>query len=179
MAIGVIAALAATLCWVILHVAAMHIRPAPRRMPAMTRAFLWALPLVPALVFAIWRQPDWREALAGVEHPAAAYGMGILLHVLFYFCFVECFYHVERAVTLRMVIEILEHPGGPPTVEALLNTYPVDDMVRRRLDGMRDAGFVRENNGRWSLSAKGRLFASAMRISSIIFNSKPQYERIP
>jgi hypothetical protein len=179
MAIGVIAALAATLCWVILHLVAMHIRPAQRRMLAMTRAFLLALPLVPALVFAIGRNPEWRAALAGIEHPAAAYGMGLLLHVLFYFCFVECFYHVERAVTLRMVIEILEHPGGPPTVEALLNTYPVDDMVRRRLEGMRDAGFVLEKNGRWMLTRKGRFFASAMRISSVIFNSKPQHERMP
>ena len=179
MAIGVIAALVATLTWVILHLVAMHIRPTPHRMPAMTRAFLLALPLVPAIVFVLWRNPEWRAALAGIEHPGAAYGMGVLLHVLFYFCYVECFYHVERAVTLRMVIELLEHPGGPPTLDAMLAHYPVDDMVRRRLEGMRDAGFVRAEGGRWSLTPKGRFFAAAMRISSFIFNSKPQNERIP
>lgn len=179
MAIGVLAALIVFVLWAALHLLSMHIRPTPRRFPAMTRAFLLSFPLVPLIVFVILRRPEWREVLAGIEHPAAAYGMGILLHILFYFCFVECFYHVERAVTLRMVIELFDQPGQAMPLDAMLAHYPVDDMIQRRLEGLRDSGFVWNDNGIWRLTPKGRLFASAMKISSAIFHSKPQNERIP
>lgn len=179
MAIGLIAALLATLLWITLHLIAMHRRPTPRRFPAMSRAALLAFPLVPALIFIILHQPEWREALAGVEHPAAAYGMGILLHILFYFCFVECFYHVERAVTLRMVIELFEEPEKAMPLNAMLAHYPVDDMIRRRLEGLQESGFIRHIDGIWHLTPKGRFFASAMKISSAIFHSRPQNERLP
>lgn len=178
MAIGVLAALIVFLLWASLHLAAMQIRPTPRRFPAMTRAFLRSFPLVPAIVFLILRNAEWREALAGIEHPAAAYGMGVVLHILFYFCFVECFYHVERAVTLRMVIELFDQPGRSMPLDAMLAHYPIDDMIRRRMEGLRVSGFVRDDNGIWQLTPKGRLFASTMKISSAIFHSKPQNERI-
>lgn len=179
MAIGVIAALLATLAWVAVHLALMHRRPTRDRLAAMFRAFAASVPLVVLLVFVLLRHDGWREALAGVEHPALAYGMGLLLQVLFFFCFVECFYHVERAVTLRMVIEILDHPNGPPTLDELVAAYPVDDMIRRRLDDLRRNGFLQCDGERWGLTAKGRLFASVMRVSNAIFHSKPQNERLP
>lgn len=180
MAIGVISALLVFLATVTAHLIAMHTRPTPRRFPAMAKAFLVSFPITIALAWLIWQKDAWREALAGVEHPAAAYGMAALLHVLFYFCFVECFYHVERAVTLRMVIELYEEPGHAMPLDEMLAHYPVDDMIRRRMEGLEHSGFVvRGADGRWRLTPKGRFFARAMQISSAIFNSKPQNERIP
>lgn len=179
MAIGALSAFVVFLLWASVHLARMHARPTPRRMAAMTRAFFVSLPLVPLFTWCLWRNPEWRLALAGFEHPVAAYGTGLLLHVLFYFCFVECFYHVERAVTLRMVIELFEEPGHAMPLEAMVAHYSVDDMIRRRLEDLRRAGFVKDEGGYWRLTRKGRLFAAAMRISSTIFHSKPQNERVP
>lgn len=179
MAIGVIAALLATLAWVAAHLAHMHLRPTRSRLSAMFRAFLASLPLVVLITLLILRQPHWHDALAGVEHPALAYGMGLLLEVLFFFCFVECFYHVERAVTLRMVIEIMDHPDGPPTLDDLVAAYPVDDMIRRRLQDLQRNGFLVRKGDGWNLTGKGRVFAAVMQVSNAIFNSKPQNERLP
>lgn len=179
MAVGALAALVVFFLWASAHLVWMHVRPTPRRMAAMTRAFFVSFPLVPLFTWYVWRNPEWRSALAGVEHPIAAYGTGVLLHVLFYFCFVECFYHVERAVTLRMVIELFEEPGHAMPLDAMMAHYPVDDMIRRRLEDLRRAGFVRHEDGYWRLTRKGRLFAATMRISSAIFHSKPQNERVP
>lgn len=179
MAIGVIAALLATLLWVTAHLVHMHLRPTRNRLSAMFRAFVASLPLVVLFTTLILRQADWRAGLAGAEHPALAYGMGLLLELLFFFCFVECFYHVERAVTLRMVIEIMDHPGGPPTLDDLVAAYPVDDMICRRLEDLQRNGFLVRDGEQWNLTGKGRLFAAVMRVSNAIFNSKPQNERLP
>lgn len=179
MAIGILAALLATLTWVVAHLLHMHRSPAKDRLAKMFRAFAATLPLALALTAALLHHPEWRVALAGTEHPASAYGMAALMHVLFFFCYVECFYHVERAVTLRMVIEIQRHPGGPPTIPQLMSTYGVDDMIRRRLEDLKRNGFLEFDGHLWRLTAKGRLFASVMRVSNAIFNSKPQNERLP
>ena len=179
MAIGVLAALTATLVWVVAHLLHMHRAPTKDRLAKMFQAFVATLPLALALAAVMLHQPEWRVALAGTEHPASAYGMAVLMHVLFFFCYVECFYHVERAVTLRMVIEIQRHPGGTPTVAQLASAYGVDDMIRRRLDDLKRNGFLKFDGERWHLTAKGRLFASVMRVSNAIFNSKPQNERLP
>ncbi|MCS6771608.1 MAG: hypothetical protein NZ740_06235 [Kiritimatiellae bacterium] len=180
MAVGVIAAVVVFIGWVVVHLLLMHVRPTPRRFQAMSVAALLSFPATPALTWLIWQNADWRAALAGAEHAASAYGMASLLHLLFYFCFVECFYHVERAVTLRMVIELFEEPGHAMQLDALLAHYPVDDMVQRRLEGLQQSGFVHcGGDGRWHLTPKGRFFARAMRVSSAVFNSKPQNERLP
>ena len=64
-------------------------------------------------------------------------------------------------------------------LDAMLAHYPVDDMIRRRLEGLQDSGFVEKSDGIWHLTRKGRLFAIAMIISTAIFHSKPQNERLP
>ncbi len=143
----------------------------------MVIAFAASLPFV----YAAWRLLAVLPHIAGsaaMEAPGMGLFHAYLLHVLIFFCFVECFYHVERAVTLRMLIEILEAPKRAKALRELSSEYTIEEMIGRRMEVLEQNSFVRSENGRWKLTPKGRLFAVGMLASSWIFQSRGQQERI-
>jgi DNA-binding HxlR family transcriptional regulator len=172
---GIIAALGGVLLCVAGHLIAMHRRPVKGRLGAMTRAFTLGFPgtlvLVP-IVRVLGRGWD------GGEHPAIAWIVAILLHVLLFFLFVECFYHVERSVTLRLLVELLEHPQRAASAEEIMRDYSVDDMIERRLEDLIRNRWLEESGGRYRLTAKGRSLARVMSTSLWIYQNKPQNERL-
>jgi hypothetical protein len=178
MASGLIAGILAFLAFVGGHLAAMHRRPDPSRMKAMFRAYAWSLPVPALLLAAMHSAPHWRAVLDGSEHPALAWLCAYVCHLLLFLFFVECFYHVERSVTLRFLMEILEAPGERVRLAELMGRYSVDDMIRRRLDVMQTNGLVTHHADRWRIAPKGRRLAAAMAISCWIFRSKPQNARL-
>ena len=106
MAAGLFIAVIVTLAWVVLQIGLMHVRPAENRIRSMTLGYVISLPFV----FVAYR---WLPLPASIASASAgeSWAMGLilayLLHLLLYFCYVECFYHVERAVTLRFLTEIM------------------------------------------------------------------------
>ena len=90
----------------------------------------------------------------------------------------ECFYHIERSVTLRLLVEIRANAQTAPTLTGLMKDYSVDDMIKRRLDDMARSGFVTRAGDKWVLSAKASTLAKVMALSCWIFQSKPQNERL-
>ena len=138
------------------HLITMRLRPVKGRLHAMTAAFLPGFPLGVLLVFLLHRMGGWPVNLDGEESPLLAYILAPLLHLLLFFFFVECFYHIERSVTLRLLVELLEHPKGAATTEEIMREYSVDDMIRRRLADLLRNGWVRESDGRFQLTDKGR-----------------------
>lgn len=172
---GLIAATLVTLIWVLAQVFVMHLRPAENRFKAMLAGYLASLPLV--FIFARWIAPLLAPA------PAAAAGgspifHAYLSHLLLFFLYVECFYHVERSVTLRFLVEILARQDRPPRVEDIRGQYSIREMITARLEVLRQNGFAEERAGRWHLKAKARLLVTAMRFSVWLFQSEIQSERM-
>ena len=172
-----VASIAVTCLWVFAHLFRMQCNPVSHRLASMIRMFLLSLPFLMTAVFLMENQPVLADALNGLESPILAYCYALILHILLFFLFVEIFYHVERSVTLRLLLEIHE-AHQKPTVAALMHDYSVDDMIVRRLQDMAAAGWARQSDGKWKLSPKGNKLAALMRLSCWLFQSKPQNERL-
>jgi DNA-binding HxlR family transcriptional regulator len=178
MVTAIFAASVVFLLCVIAHVVAMRLRPTKNRVAAITWAFLPGFPLTVIVVFLLHRIGGWPARLDGPESPMLAYVFALILHLLLFFLFVECFSHIERSVTLRLLVELLEHPKGAATTVEIMREYSVDDMIRRRLADLLRNGWVQESDGRFRLTEKGRRLARVMSVSIWIYQSKPQNERL-
>ena len=178
MGTAVIASLAATTLWIIAHLVAMRIKPAKNRLAAMFKAYLLSLPVLLAALAILNHDEQLVLSLNGREHALISWFYALVLELLFFFCFVECFYHIERAVTLRLLVEIQAIEKTGASIETIMKDYSVDEMVVRRLADLGRSGFVIKTGERFTLSAKGRLFAKAMTYSAWIFQSKAQHERL-
>ena len=177
MARGIVIAFIISMLWILVQIALMHIKPARRRFRAMLLGYLLSMPLVyaaycwmplPFLVTDISSQEAWSM---GLFH-------AFFFHLLLFLLYVECFYHIERSVTLRLLVEIMKHPDTGPTIEDMRHKYDVREMILRRLDVLRDHNFIELNDRLWHLKRKGKLFARAMQVSSWIFQSAGQRDRM-
>lgn len=167
---GVFVAVVVTFAWISCQIAIMHIRPASNRFKAMLSGYLASLPLVVILVFLL----PALEATGDTR--AQALFNALALHLLLFLFYVEMFYHVERSVTLRILVELLES-GEEVDLKSLQDAYSLDDMIERRLEDMARNKFIDETNGRWRNRFKGNLAADVMSISSWVFRSKSQKDR--
>jgi len=147
-------------------------------MAAMAKTWLVSLPVLLFVLLVLNHSNALVEVLNGQESPSLSYSCALLLQILLFFLFVECFYHVERSVTLRLLVEIQAATFTGRSVGTIMKDYSVDEMISRRLDVMLRSGLVRKTNGKWNLTSKGEAFAKIMSISCWIFQSKPQNERL-
>ncbi|MFH0981345.1 MAG: hypothetical protein V2A79_07395, partial [Planctomycetota bacterium] len=72
---------------------------------------------------------------------------------------------------------IMQHPDHAPRVEDIREEYDLGEMVRQRLDVLRDHGFIEKRGDSWHLRTKGRFFALTQRASAWIYRSKTQREK--
>jgi len=175
-AAGILTAAILTVTWMAMHLVSIHVRPSRNRLRAMTLTYLCTIPFTVPLLrqFAFKWLPasDGESAGVGMVH---AFLLGLLLYLLF----VECFYHVERSVTLRLLVEILQRQEhGTVTLRDVQADYTIDDMVARRLTLLQERGFVKSTGEGWTLTPKGTLLTRLMRISCWLFQSKTQDERL-
>jgi hypothetical protein len=175
MARGIIVAVLVSAAWILIQNVVMHPRPAENRFRAMVVGYLSSLPFV-------WLAYRWMPTLApvsGAESPALGLFQAYLLHLLLFLCYGECFYHVERSVTLRLLVELLRHGDEPASLETIQSRYNVDGMIRERMEVLRDRGFVESAGGDgWRLRIKGKLLAGTTVFFGRLFQIKPQHERL-
>jgi hypothetical protein len=154
----------------------MHTSPSPKRLRSMTVSYLLFVPLtVPILRVC---RNHWLPLSCG-ENEWVGVVHAVLFGLLFFLLFVECFYHIERSVTLRLLVEILaRETGAPVSLRDIQAEYSVEDMVARRLELLRSRKFVAHGPAGWYLCRKGVLFAQAMRASCRLFQSQTQDERL-
>lgn len=173
---GLLTAVVVSLAWMVLHLAAMHLRPARNRFYAMLTAWLCSLPIV----FAAYR---WLPLPADAQSVGDGwFGLGLfhayLFHLLLFFLFVEFFYHVERSVTLRFLVMMLKAPRHTAHPADVQQDYSLDDMITRRLADLEQNQFIEKRGGRWHDRARGMIIAVIMGASSWLFRSKTQSERL-
>ena len=125
--------------------------------------------------------PQFSEVVAdAMQHESYAMGLfhGYFFHLLLFFLYAECFYHVERSVTLRFFVELLKRGDQGATIHVIQTHYSVDGMIQQRLEVMRDQGFLEQRPDGWHLRLKGLLLARVSRTGSWLFHFKAQHERM-
>lgn len=175
MSAGLLVAVLITIAWVLVQVGVMHVRPARNRSGAMTVGYLASLPLVGLAYAALADVAPFSSFDAG-ETWWLGFCQAYIAHLLLYVLYVQCFYHVERSVTLRLLIEIRDHAPGR-SLEDLQRGYSLDAMITSRLVVLAANRFITQENGQWQLLTKGRVLAIGMLVSTAMFRSKPQSER--
>jgi hypothetical protein len=166
---GLLIAVLVTAAWMLAQIGAMHIRPARNRLKSMALGYVVSLPFV--YLACRWFLPAGAAWAPGLLH---AY----VFHLLLFLFYVECFYHVERSVTLRFLMEILLRGEAGARLHDIQGEYSLDAMILARLEVLAENGFVEKRGDEWHLLAKGRLFATLMGISCWIFQSETQRERM-
>jgi hypothetical protein len=173
---GLLTAVAVSLAWILLHLLAMHVRPARNRFNAMLAAYLLSLPLV-VLVYR-WLSLPTDATTADPGH----FGLGLfhayMLHLLLFFQYVEFFYHAERSVTLRFLVTVLQAPNRTAHPADIQQEYSLEDMITRRLADLEQNRFIEKRDGRWHDRAKGMLVTLVTIVLIWFFRSKPQSERL-
>ncbi|HUI07359.1 MAG TPA: hypothetical protein VL486_10190 [Verrucomicrobiae bacterium] len=174
MAQGIIVAAVVSAAWILAQNLFMHVRPAENRFKAMVVGYLLSLPFV--LLVYHWTPSPVPESVT--ESPALGLFQAYLLHLLLFFCYAECFYHVERSVTLRLLVEILQHGDEPAPLQAIRDRYNVEGMIRERLEVLRENGFVERVDDSWRLLFKGAALARVTVVTAWVFQIRPQHERL-
>jgi len=172
---GLIVAVAVTFGWILLQNLLMHVRPAENRMLAMATGYVLSLPFV----FVLYR---WMPTVGGVMGHAESFAMGLInayvLHMMLFFQYGNCFYHVERSVTIRFLVELLKHGDRGAVLETVQTQYSLNEMVQQRMEVMHDRGLVEFRDGAWRLLPKGLLLARIAAIGQWLFQMKGQHERM-
>ena len=171
---GIVSAIITTAGWIVVQNVLIHIRPADNRFKAMLWGYIVSLPFV-LIMYQYVIQPF-------VQSETGGYPVGLFhayaLHLLLFFLYVECFYYVERSVTLRFLVEFYQAPGGIISSDEIRQKYNLSDMIRQRLNVAQNNGFISEEDGFWKLTPKGKRLAKTMQCSIWIFQSKPQQDRV-
>jgi hypothetical protein len=174
---GVIVAAMVSFVWILLQNWLMHVRPAENRFQSILSGYLVSLPTV----FLAYRWiPPFSARIAEsmiTESPLMGIFHAYFFHLLVFFCYAECFYHVERSVTLRLLVELLQHGDEGVHLSAIQARYSVGDMIRQRLDVLQDRGFLDRQGDAWRLRPKGLLLARATAVLSWLFQAPMQHER--
>ncbi|MCE9613780.1 MAG: hypothetical protein K8T26_05855 [Lentisphaerae bacterium] len=173
---GILAAMIVAGVWILLHVLIMQIRPARRRIRAMLTGYLCSLPFV----YVAYR---WLPLPVDAPTTGDAYvGLGLfhayLSHLLLFFPYMQLFSHVERSVTGRLLVMVMQAPGHTANLGDIQRAYSTGDMVEQRLALLEQNRFIVQREGRWHNRAKGRALAVAMACSCRLFRSKAQSERL-
>ena len=175
---GVFIAVIVSVLWISAQIYLGRLQPPRSRFRAMLAGYLASLPFVfgfywilPAVFPSLW------GSLVGAEHSVSALFHACFSHLLIFFLYVECFYHVERSVTLRLLTEINDHPGSE-TPEAISAGYNVDGMIEQRVAVLNANRYTEQSGDRIRLLPRGRRFAAAAKAFSWLFQSKMQDERL-
>ena len=100
---------------------------------------------------------------------AVGFWNGILLEVLFFLNYMQCLYYFTRPVTLRILMEFLDHPESKVTRENLESKYSLNLMIESRLDLITLYGYCEKKGSLYSLTPKGKRFAGLLRLLRAFF----------
>ncbi len=173
---GLLSAVLVSVIWITFQNVLMHWRPLANRFKVMLCGFLLSLPFVYLLMLLLQRL-QIPSPPNPVEHWCLAPIHAYILHLLLFFLYVEVFYHIERSVTLRFLIE-LRSARKHESLESVRRRYSLQDMIQGRLDALEAGEFIEARNRAWYNRPKGRLVAKLAAISLQLFPSQIATERI-
>ena len=147
------------LAWIASQIAVFQILRPARKFLAFTLLYLPTLPLFGILYCLTPHNLGFLPAAFSQTPFWPGMINGLLLHLLLYCTYGECFFYIDRPLTLQMLVEFLKTPGGTLTALELSKRYSMERMIRERLDSMLLNGYLRKDGDRFFLLPKGRMFA--------------------
>lgn len=174
---GILAAFVVSLIWIVLQNLLMFARPAENRFRAMLIGYLFSLPFVYVVCQWFLHLPFPPGSPSAMESPRLGIIHAYFLHLLLFFFYAQCFYHVERSVTLRLLVELLQHEHEGIALQRLQDRYPVEEMIQQRLEVLRDRGFLELRDEALHLSLKGAALARITVLLLWLYQAEGQHER--
>lgn len=141
--------------WVFIQILVFRLSATRQLFRTLTLLFIPTLPAYAACY--LLTSPTLGFLPQGLAQGSSMLGFlnGLMLHLLFYFTYAACFYYVDRPLTLRILIAFLRAPDKTRTLSEIKAIYGLRYMVLRRLEAMKDGGFVIEREERYFLTPKG------------------------
>lgn len=88
---------------------------------------------------------------------------GLLLHLLFYGTYIQCFYYLSTPLTFRILEEFLKSDGGFLTLSELKGRYGLSHIIQGRLERLAVNGYIQNEKERYCVTKKGRFFAAVFK----------------
>lgn len=143
--------------WAVLQGIVFQLR-APQK--AFASMLAWFAPLVPAYVLLYLLTPaDLGVLPERFARAATPLGLlnGLAVLVLLFLTGVLFYYHADRSITVRLLIELARAPQQRLSLAQLQAVCGVEVLMQDRLDTMTMNGFLVRRDGRYHLAPKGRL----------------------
>jgi hypothetical protein len=120
----------------------------------------WFAPMVPAYVLLYRLTPaDLSFLPERLARTAPTLGLlnGLALLVLLFLTGVLFYYHADRSITVRLLIELARAPQQRLSLAQMQAVCGVEVLMQDRLETMALNGFLVLRDGRYHLAPKGRL----------------------
>ncbi|MDP2932252.1 MAG: hypothetical protein Q8O05_07150 [Chloroflexota bacterium] len=82
---------------------------------------------------------------------------GMLIYTFLWFGYCQFYFVVDRSISVRIMIELLNAPEKKLTRKQITEVYDLDDMLSRRLQQIVNQKYVVVNSGYYRNTLKGRL----------------------
>ncbi|MDP2923144.1 MAG: hypothetical protein Q8O30_05420 [Candidatus Omnitrophota bacterium] len=89
--------------------------------------------------------------------------IGLAIYHLLFFGYCQFYFLLDRSVSVRTMIELMQHPQKKMTKEEIKKAYDFDDFISRRLKHMLDSKYITQESSYYTNTAKGRLLAKVFR----------------
>ena len=143
--------------WVLVQGMIFQLR-APQK--AFASMVAWFAPMVPAFVLlSVLTPADLGFLPERFARAAPALGLlnGLAMLVLLFLTGVLFYYHADRSITVRLLIELARAPQQRLSLDQLQVVCGVEVLMQDRLDTMTMNGFLVRRDGSYHLAPKGRL----------------------
>ena len=143
--------------WAVLQGTVFQLR-APRK--AFASMVAWFLPMLPAYVLvSLLTPPDLGFLPERFSLAATPLGLlnGLAVLVLLFLTGVLFYYHADRSITVRLLIELARAPQQRLSLAQMQAVCGVEVLMQDRLETMALNGFLVLRDGRYHLAPKGRL----------------------
>jgi hypothetical protein len=98
-------------------------------------------------------------ALIGLRGRVISYAIGCLIYLLFYSCYLQFYFLIDRGVSVRTMVDLSKLPDGKGTFNDIAATYVPVQLLQRRIDDMLYGGYVTDEQGTYRLTKLGWIFA--------------------
>lgn len=88
---------------------------------------------------------------------------GLLVHLLLYGSYIQCFYYLSTPLTLRILEEFLNAERGFLRLSELRERYGLHHILQGRLERLAANGYIQEEKECYRVTKKGRFFAAVFK----------------
>lgn len=162
-----LAALVAFMLFVVLHFLQFHYFPPTEKAAAVLGMAIFGAGLFLATYFLLPPEErlQSRFKLSAGTIKVFPVVLGLLLYSLLFIGYLEFYFTADRSITFRMLRIVDEQPQQAVTADEMLKLYDTNSIILRRLEDMVYGGYLQNDGGRYSLTAKGQRTLSLYRFT--------------